>query len=151
MALRLTLAKEKYLIMKGDKLNFDDYKIKIVDDIAIVTVDLLVATQRDAKPFWDDLESKSILEWDKVIIDLSFCTFLDSTFVGMLVRIYKTINSKNGIMKLVFPENNAKLYFHTTGITKVVDCFNTLTEAMNSFESKMPIRKISFTEKFLNN
>ena len=34
-------------------MNFNDYKIKTITDIAIVTVDLLVATQRDAKPFWD--------------------------------------------------------------------------------------------------
>jgi len=39
----------------------DDFNIKIFDDIAIVIVDILVATHRDAKPFWDVLESKSIL------------------------------------------------------------------------------------------
>ena len=129
----------------------DEYKIKIVDDIAIVTVDLLVATQRDAKPFWDELESTSILEWDKVIVDLSNCTFMDSTFVGMLVRIYKTINGKKGQMKLVFPEKNLKLYFHTTGITKIMKSFDTLNDAINSFKSTIPTRKISFNEEFNRN
>ena len=129
-------------------MNYDDYKIKIINDVVIVTVDLLVATQRDAKPFWDELESKSILEWDKVIVDLSFCTFIDSTFVGMLVRTFKTISNKNGQMKLVFPEKDARVYFHTTGITKVVTCFDTLSDAVNSFNSKIPLRKISFDEKF---
>lgn len=132
-------------------MNYDDFKIKIIEDIAIITVDLLVATQRDAKPFWDELDSKAILDWDKVIIDLSFCTFIDSTFIGMLVRIFKTISSKKGVMKLVFPEKNAGVYFHTTGIIKLVDCFDTLGEAVNSFNSKIPIRKISFNEKFHNN
>lgn len=132
-------------------MNLDDFKINVVDDIAIVTVDLLVATQRDAKPFWNELEEKSILNWDKIIIDLSFCTFIDSTFVGILVKIFKTVNGKNGKMKLVFPEKNSTIYFHTTGITKVVECYNTLSEAMNSFKSKIPTKKIFFEDKFHNN
>lgn len=132
-------------------LNLDDFKINIVDDMAIVTVDLLVATHRDAKPFWDELEQKCILKWEKVIIDISFCTFIDSTFIGILVKTFRTISSENGTMVLVFPERNAMTYFHTIGISKIVDCFNTLDEAMNSFSSKIPTKKIFFEEKFHNN
>ena len=130
-------------------MNLDDIKIKIIDDIAIVTVDLLVATQRDAKPFWNELENKSILEWDKVIIDLSLCTLIDSTFIGMIVKILKTVSRNNGQMKLIFPEKNARINFHTTGIIKVIECFNNLNEAVNSFNSKFPTRKISFNEELL--
>jgi anti-anti-sigma regulatory factor len=130
-------------------LNLDDIKIKIIDDIAIVIVDLPVATQRDAKPFWNELENKSILEWDKVIIDLSLCTLTDSTFVGMIVKILKTVSRNNGQMKLIFPEKNARINFQTTGIIKVIECFNTLNEALNSFNSKIPTRKISFSEELL--
>jgi len=132
-------------------MNYDEFKIKITDDIAIVTVDLVVATQRDAKPIWDEMESKGILEWDKVIIDLSPCTLIDSTFIGMLVRIFKAISNKNGQMKLVFPEKSAKLFFHTTGITKIVNCYDTLDDAVNSINPKFPIRKISFNQEFYNN
>jgi hypothetical protein len=46
-----------------NSMKYDEFKIKIVDDIAIVTVDLLVATQRDAKPLWEELETTTILEW----------------------------------------------------------------------------------------
>jgi anti-anti-sigma factor len=132
-------------------MDYEEFKIKIIDDIAIVTVDLVVATQRDAKPIWDELESKGILEWDKVIIDLSLCSFIDSTFIGMLVRIFKAISNKNGQMKLVFPEKNAKLFFHTSGITKIVNCYDTLIDAVNSINPKFPIRKISFNQEFHNN
>lgn len=130
-------------------MNLDNIKIKIIDDIAIVIVDLPVATQRDAKPFWNELENKSILEWDKVIIDLSLCTLIDSTFVGMIVKILKTVSRNNGQMKLIFPEKNARINFQTTGIIKVIECFNTLNEAVNSFNSKIPTRKISFSEELL--
>lgn len=132
-------------------MDYEEFKIKIIDDIAIVTVDLVVATQRDAKPIWDELELKGILEWDKVIIDLSLCSFIDSTFIGMLVRIFKAISNKNGQMKLVFPEKSAKLFFHTSGITKIVNCYDTLIDAVNSINPKFPIRKISFNQEFHNN
>ncbi len=132
-------------------MNFDHIKIKIIDDIVIVTVDLPVATQRDAKQFWNELENKSILEWDNVIIDLSFCTFIDSTFFGIIVKILKTVSGNNGQLKLVFPEKNTRTHFHKTGITKVMDCFNTLNEAVNSFDSKFPTRKISFDEELTYN
>lgn len=132
-------------------MNYDDFKINIVDDIAIVTVDLLVATHRDAKPFWDELEKRSILDWDKIIIDLSFCTFIDSTFIGILVKIFRTVSSKNATMRLVFPEKNALIYFHTTGITKIVNCYNTLDEAIDSFKSNLSTKKIFFENKFHNN
>ena len=132
-------------------MNIDDIKIKIIDDIIIVTVDLPVATQRDAKPFWNALENKSILEWDNVIIDLSVCTFVDSTFIGIVVKILRTVSDNNGQLKLVFPEKNTRTHFHRTGITKVMDCFNTLDEAVNSFNSKIPTRKISFDEELTYN
>ena len=132
-------------------MHYDDFKIKIIDDIAIVTVDLLAATQRDAKPLWDELESKGVLEWKKVIVDLSECTFIDSTFIGMLVRIFRTMSNNDCQMKLVYPENNARPLFHTTAITRIVNCFETLNEAIRSFDKKFPIRKISFGQEFHKN
>jgi len=132
-------------------MHYEDFKIKIVDDIAVITIDLLAATQRDAKPLWDELESKGILEWKKVIVDLSQCTFIDSTFIGMLVRIFRTMVNNGFQMKLVYPENTARPLFHTTAIIRIVNCFETLNEAIRSFDTKFPIRKISFGEEFHRN
>lgn len=129
----------------------DEFKIKIIDDIAVIVVDILVATHRDAKPLWDELESKSILDWDKIIVDLSYCTYVDSTFVGLIVKIYRRISEKNGQLKLVFPETKAMIHFHTIGITRMVECFNTLNQAVKSFDSKIPTRKIVFDEDIPNN
>jgi len=128
----------------------NDFKIKIIDDIAIVIVDILVATHRDVKPLWLELESKSILDWDKIIIDLSSCTYIDSTFVGLIVKIYKTVYEKNGQLKLVFPETKAMIYFHTIGITRMVPCFNNLDQAVKSFDTKIPTRRIVFDEEIPN-
>ena len=125
----------------------DDFKIRIINDIAIVIVDTIVATRRNAKPLWDELDSKSILDWDKVIIDISTCTFIDSTFLGVIVKIHRRINKSNGQLKLVFPEKNAMKYLHTIGIITMIDCFNTIHQAINSFDTDIPLRKISFEKE----
>ena len=125
----------------------DDFKIKIIDDIAIVTVDMLVATHRNAKPLWNELENKGILEWDKVIIDIANCIFIDSTFLGMIVKIHKRVMKNSGQLKLVFPEINALKYLYTMGIVRMLECFNNLNQAVNSFDTEIPTRKIAFSEE----
>jgi anti-anti-sigma factor len=125
----------------------DDFKIKIIDDIAIVAVDMLVATHRNAKPLWNELENKSILEWSKVIIDISNCIFIDSTFLGMIVKIHRRVMKNNGQVKLVYPEQNALKYLYTMGIVRMLECFNDLNQAVNSFDTEIPTRKIAFSEE----
>ena len=125
----------------------DDFKIKIIDDIAIVGVDMLVATHRNAKPLWNELENKSILEWSKVIIDISNCIFIDSTFLGMIVKIHRRVMKNNGQVKLVYPEQNALKYLYTMGIVRMLECFNDLNQAVNSFDTEIPTRKIAFSEE----
>ena len=125
----------------------DDFKIKIIDDIAIVGVDMLVATHRNAKPLWNELENKGILEWSKVIIDISNCIFIDSTFLGMIVKIHRRVMKNNGQVKLVYPEQNALKYLYTMGIVRMLECFNDLNQAVNSFDTEIPTRKIAFSEE----
>ena len=125
----------------------DDFKIKIIDDIAIVAVDMLVATHRNAKPLWNELENKSILEWSKVIIDIKNCIFIDSTFLGMIVKIHRRVMKNNGQVKLVYPEQNALKYLYTMGIVRMLECFNDLNQAVNSFDTEIPTRKIAFSEE----
>ena len=62
----------------------DDFKITTIKKILIVKPDFIVATLRDAKPLWDEFESKLLFKRDKIIIDLSSCNNVDSTFIGMI-------------------------------------------------------------------
>ena len=108
---------------------------------------MLVATHRNAKPLWNELENKSILEWSKVIIDISNCIFIDSTFLGMIVKIHRRVMKNNGQVKLVYPEQNALKYLYTMGIVRMLECFNDLNQAVNSFDTEIPTRKIAFSEE----
>jgi len=121
-----------------------DFVIKIVDEIVVVKVDIVIATHRDAKPLWDEFESKLLFNRKKVVIDLSFCNNVDSTFLGMLVKILRKLNEKDGKLVLVFPKLIRQELFIVTGINKIILCYNTLIEALLSLGSKQSIKDFNF-------
>ena len=129
----------------------DDFKINVFDDIAVVKIDILIATHRDAKPLWDELESRLIFKWKKLIIDLSPCNYIDSTFIGMIVKIFRKVCELNGQMVLVFPKINTVESFNVLGITKIVKSYNSLPEALNSLGLQPQNQNIKFDEKFSTN
>jgi anti-sigma B factor antagonist/stage II sporulation protein AA (anti-sigma F factor antagonist) len=129
----------------------DDFKINVIDDIAVVKVDILIATHRDAKPLWNELESRLMFKWKKLILDLSPCNYIDSTFIGMVVKIFRKVSEKNGQMALVFPKINMMESFSVLGITKIVPNFNCLEEALDSLGSQPENQKINFDAKFSAN
>lgn len=121
-----------------------DFVIKIVDEIVVVKVDIVIATHRDAKPLWDEFESKLLFNRKKVVIDLSFCNNVDSTFLGILVKILRKLNEKDGKLVLVFPKLIRQELFIVTGINKIIPCYNTLIEALLSLGSKQSIKDFNF-------
>ena len=112
----------------------DDFKLEMINDILVVKVDILIATYRDAKPLWDEFENHLLYNREKIIIDLSYCNNVDSTFVGMLVKIFRKVKEKNGKMKLVFPQESSVDVFQLTGIHKIIECFTSLDDAIKSFD-----------------
>lgn len=120
-----------------------DFQINIINEIVVVKVDILIATHRDAKPLWDEFESKLLFNRKRIVIDLSFCNNVDSTFLGMLVKILRKLNEKGGQLALVFPKLVKQELFIVTGINKIIPCFKTLPEAIQSFGSKQPLQEFN--------
>jgi len=126
----------------------EDFTITKIEDIIVVKIELLIATLRDAKPFWDELENNLIFNWKKIILDVSSCHSIDSTFIGMIVKVFKEVSARNGKLKLVFPQRESAYALRYLGITKIVECYNSLQEALNDFGSAIPEEKLTFEEKF---
>jgi anti-anti-sigma factor len=127
----------------------ENFTLKIVDHIAIIKVELVSATLRDSQALWDTMDIDSIFEKQRIIIDLSGCTFIDSTFIGMIVKIFRQINERKGILKLVFPQITDLDSFRVIGITKIMECFHTIANAVESFNPNSSVSKIDFDEKNL--
>ena len=128
----------------------ENFTLKIVDHIAIIKVELVSATLRDSQALWDMMDIDSIFEKQKIIIDLSGCGFIDSTFIGMIVKIFRGINENDGNLKLVFPQITDLESFRVIGITKILECFGTLANAIESYNPDSSVSKIDFDEKNLS-
>lgn len=127
----------------------ENFSLKLAEHIAIIKIELVSATLRDSQELWDLMDINSIFEKHKIIIDLSGCTFVDSTFIGMIVKIFRQINENNGILKLVFPQVNDLESFRVIGITRIVECFNSVENAIESFNPESSVAKIQIEEKSL--
>ena len=112
----------------------DEFKIDFTKDIVVVKVDIITATLRDAKPLWDEFEAHLIFNQKKIIIDFSDCHSVDSTFMGMIVKIYKKVTDQDGVIKIAFPQEKTAFTFQMIGISKIIDCYDSLEEALDSFD-----------------
>jgi anti-anti-sigma factor len=125
----------------------ENFSLKLVELVAVVKVELVSATLRDSQGLWDLMDMESIFEKNKIIIDLSGCTFIDSTFIGMIVKIYKQIIERGGILKLVFPQVTELESFRVIGITKIMECFRTVSDAVESFNPNSSVAKINIEKQ----
>ncbi len=127
----------------------ENFTLKLIEHIAVIKVELLSATLRDSQELWDTMDLNSIFEKQRIIIDLSGCTFIDSTFIGMIVKIFRRINENNGSLKLVFPQITDLESFRLIGITRIMECFSSVDNAVESFNPDASISKIEIDEKSL--
>jgi anti-anti-sigma factor len=111
----------------------DDYTRKFVGDVLIEKVNFLRATIKEASGFRDRIYDTIAMKQYKLVIDLSRCEFIDSTFLGALVMILKRITEKGGELKLIIPGSEAFEIMNTMGLYRVFNIYNSETEALKSF------------------
>ena len=72
-------------------------------------------------------------QYDKLIIDLSKVTYLNSTAIGILVSAYTTYTKKGWKIKLSGVNKNINNIFVITKLTLVFVVFEDVDEAVKSF------------------
>jgi len=110
-----------------------DITQEIRGDVITNRVNLLRATANETTVLRDLLEEQIAFGHSKIVVDLSYCTHLDTTFIGMLVVTQKKLLTNGGELKIVEPLDPAKELFHLTGISKIFNNFETAEEAIKSF------------------
>ena len=66
--------------------------------VAIERVALLRATMNEAPEIYGNLID-DITDYNSIIVDLSFCNFIDSTFLGALIQAYRKMKRKQKMSK----------------------------------------------------
>ena len=102
-------------------------------DVLVEIVDLKRATAMECDEFREVLLTDIKNGWKKIVVDLSKCLFIDSTFLGSLVIAQKTLNKINGDLRI----SGAKVDLHTilelTGTSRIFQLFQNKDEAVSSF------------------
>ncbi|MBK7630532.1 MAG: STAS domain-containing protein [Ignavibacteriales bacterium] len=112
----------------------DDFKREVVRDLVVHKLNFTRATFKEAQQFRDivieDISSKNL----KIIIDLSECDYIDSTFLGALVIVLKKIAEVGGEIKYVKPTASALALIKLTGLYSVFNLYHSAQDAIDSFE-----------------
>ncbi|OGU29240.1 MAG: hypothetical protein A2057_08325 [Ignavibacteria bacterium GWA2_35_9] len=112
-----------------------DFEQEEQKGVIIKYVNLTRATKEHAEKFKKFLLKDIREENCKVIVDLSMCEFIDSTFISTLVIALKSINSMGGTLKLIAVHSDVQSIFELTGMVKVFDIYKNVKDALTSFKS----------------
>ncbi|MDZ7622877.1 MAG: STAS domain-containing protein [Ignavibacteriaceae bacterium] len=102
--------------------------------IIIFKIHLLRATIKEAEVFKNMLKKDIDSGKNKLIIDLSFCEFIDSTFLGTIVISLKKVTAIGGDIKLVGFQPAVRSMLELTRISRVFETFESTDEALSSFK-----------------
>ena len=72
-------------------------------------------------------------DFKKIVVDLSSCEFIDSTFLGSLVVSLKKLTGLGGDLRLVGFQPAVHSMFELTRMYRVFESFKSADEAVQSF------------------
>lgn len=102
--------------------------------------DVLVEIVNTDRPSVNEAEelkemlSKKINEGiSKIVVDISECDFVDSTFLGTLVSSLRKVTKREGDLRLVGFKPAVRAMFELTRLFRVFETYGELKEAVDSF------------------
>lgn len=112
----------------------EDFEKIIENDVVIEAVNLVRATYKEAGELKKILEREIEKGYKKIIIDISECDFIDSTFLGVLVYSLKNIASIGGDIRIVKSDSVLKTLMARLGTLDIFNVYDTVEEAVQSYE-----------------
>ena len=101
--------------------------------VVLQIVNLERATLKEADNFKKLLIKDIDEDARQLVVDLSACEFIDSTFLGSLVVALKKVTSLGGDLKLVGLQPAVHAMFELTRMFRVFETFPTKEEAIKSY------------------
>ncbi len=121
----------------------NDFEKRRVGDVVVIDVNIGRATLKEAicfRKFMDEELDKKCL---KMIVDLSSCEFVDSSFIGALVVSLKKISLYGGELRLVEPFSIAHSILSITGTLNIFNVYGSIEEALDAFNKPVSVNKMA--------
>lgn len=112
------------------------FSSEIKNNIIIETVNLKRASTNEAEKFRSHFLNNLNGKVKGYIIDLTACEYMDSSFLGSIIFIYKKISESGRELKLVVLHQDIKILLEITSVNKFVGIFETKKAAIKSFNKK---------------
>ena len=108
----------------------------------VINVNLVRATLNEAAEFREYL-NEAILGTDiDIIVNLSDCQHLDSTFLGVLVSGYKKLKSKNRSLVIIEPTDQSRVFLTLNSIGKIFPLYDSVSSALEDIENKRMLENV---------
>ena len=107
----------------------------------VFNVNLIRATLNEASEFKNYL-AETIHDSEKdIIVNLSACEHLDSTFLGVLVSGYKRLKSQNRSLVIIEPVDQSSIFLTLNSIGKIFPLYTSVKVALEDIENKKLLEK----------
>ena len=114
--------------LNEDSLDADRHVVAVRGEIDLFTAPDLKSALSDA------MESGH----DRIVVDLTDTTFLDSTALGVLIGAVKRLRSRDGRLTLVNTDQNIAKTFEITGLDQIFSISQTRDEAVAALDADEP-------------
>ncbi len=112
----------------------EDFEKIYVDGVFVIAVNLIRLTVNEAIAFRKIVVEEISSGHTKLVIDLSKCDYMDSSFFGAIVLASKMLIDLDFKLKIVEPFTTGEDIYTYTDYRKVFDKYKTREEAIKSFE-----------------
>jgi anti-anti-sigma factor len=112
----------------------EDFEKQLLGDVLIEKVNLLRATIMEANIIKTRLFEDILLNNKKIIVDISKCDFIDSTFLGVLVAsLTRTIEIGGDIKIVIASSSFVEGIVNNSGILRVFEIYTSVEDALENF------------------
>ncbi len=110
-----------------------DFEKQLLGDVLIEKVNLQRATIMEASIIKTRLFEDIQLNNKKIIVDISECAFIDSTFLGALVVSLRRTRETDGDIKIVITSSFTEGVINYSGALRVFESYTSVEDALKSF------------------
>lgn len=104
----------------------------IKNDIAIEIVNLKFASKNESVMFKEKLLDHLRNNYNKIVIDLSSCELIDTTFLSAIISVFKEMHKSNGRISLVVVHTEVQSLIDITGMHELFLIFGSREEAIKA-------------------